>query len=77
MTQKPSDVRFRQVKLRIRERLRARLEQEARKNGTSLNTEAIATLERGLSLPSIEAIAARLDRAADALLDKREEGRVR
>jgi hypothetical protein len=63
---KPSDLRFRQVKLRVREKLRARLEQEAEKNGHSLNAEAVATLERGLLLPSIETIVFRLDKLEQA-----------
>ena len=40
-----------QLKLRFSERLRRRLEREAKKHGTSLNTEIVNTLE--WSVPTV------------------------
>jgi hypothetical protein len=66
MARKPSDTV--QLKLRFSERLRRRLVREAKKNGVSLNTEIVNTLERAFH-QSDDLIKARAQMFAEALGD--------
>jgi hypothetical protein len=66
MARKPNDMV--QLKLRFSERLRRRLVREAKKNGVSLNTEIVNTLERAFH-QSDDVIRARAQMFAEALGD--------
>jgi hypothetical protein len=55
MPRKPSEIT--QIGLRLRERLRVRLERAAKARGTSLNSEMADRLARSFDVASIEAMA--------------------
>jgi predicted transcriptional regulator len=67
MPRKPSDVT--QIKIRVREDLRRRLEQAAKKHDVSINAEMTSRLASSFELPELSKITAGLARATNGLTE--------